>query len=216
MQANVLRHLVSNEHAMLNVLYALCALKPIREVVVRLLTHTMFGADDVAFADMSVQVSKGGPLPDLCIEVEALHVVVEITGADATGCTAYQPRQDMRELVRPKATHQFCVFLVPPHDDRQAYERWKQAFCVEHPQHAMQFVELTWCDVHAALDTTGLSATCGYTRDFQQLLQERYASPPSMVTCPALGVTTIFNTTAGSAVSKSTTTRRAGGLRMPP
>ncbi len=52
MQANVLRHLVSNEHAMLNVLYALCALKPIRDVVVRLFTHTMFGADDVAFADM--------------------------------------------------------------------------------------------------------------------------------------------------------------------
>jgi hypothetical protein len=202
MQANVLRHLVSDEHSMTKLLYALCELKPIREVVVRLFTQKKFGADDAAFEDMSVQVSRGGPLPDLCIEAEALHVVVEVTGADATGFTDYQPRQYVRELVRQKATYQFFVFLVPSHYDRQAYERWKQAFCVENPQHAMQFVELTWFDVHAALDQAGLSATCGYTRDFQQLLQEWYAPPPIPFAFPALGVTTLCNTTAGRAVSK--------------
>ena len=205
MQANVLRHLVSNEHTMLNLLYALCELKPIREVVVRLFTHKMFGADDVAFEDMSVQVSRGGPLPDLFIEAEALHVAVENTVADATGFTVHQPQQSWQWLVGQPDGHKFFVVLVPPHyaaQHRQAYATRKAAFCVEHPQHAMQFVEITWCDVHAALDTTGLSATCGYTRDFQQLLQEWYAPPPIPLTFPEVGVTTMFTPTAGSAVYK--------------
>src|SRR5438876_916449 len=206
MQANVLRHLVSNEHALTTLLYALCDLKPIREVVVRLFTHMQFGADDVAFADMSVQGSRGGPLPDLGIEAEALRVAVETTVADAPGFTVHPPPPSWQWLTHsPRASHTFFVFLIPPSSavhHRQAYAARKQDFCKENPQHNMQFVELTWCDVHAALDQTGLSATCVYTRDFQQLLQEWYASPPSTLTFPALGVTTLFNATAGSAAYK--------------
>src|SRR5712691_9102450 len=199
MQANVLRHLVSNENSMTNLLYALCDLKPIREVVVRLFTQKMFGADDVEFEDMSVHISRGGPVPDMCIEADALHVAVEIKVAYATELTLNQPQQYLQWLNNPpRASNKFFVFLVPPYyavQHRQAYETRKQAFCVAHPQHDIQFVEITWLDVHAALDKTGLSATCVYTRDFQNLLQEWYSPTPITFTFPELGVTTMFNTT---------------------
>jgi hypothetical protein len=132
MQANVLRHLVGDEHAMTKLLYALCELKPIREVVVRLLTHQMFGADDVAFADMAVQGSRGGPLPDLCIQAEALYVAVEIAVADAPGFTVHQPPQSLQWLNNtPRASKKFFVFLGPPSSavhHRQVYATRKHDF----------------------------------------------------------------------------------------
>jgi hypothetical protein len=177
-QTNVLSHLASNENSVTTLLKALCSLKPIREVVIRLFTHKNFGAADVAFDDISTQVNIGNAILDMGIQADELHVGVEIKVLNSTGLTGNQPQAYLRWLAQQCVRHKFFVFLVPPLYDHQEYEKRKQAFCAAHPGHGIQFVEITWLDVCTALDETGLSATSVYARDFRNLLEEWYVPTP--------------------------------------
>lgn len=185
MQANVLRYLPSDENAVTTLLRALCVLKPIREVIVRLFTHGNFGADTVEFDGIFTQFSIGEAIPDMCLQTDILRAVVEIKVSDWRSLTSYQPQSYLRWLINQPVRHKFFVFLVPPHyaaHHRQEYERRKTVFCAGNPNHGIHFVELTWLDVCAALDETGLSATSVYARDFQALLKGWYAPTPIIFT----------------------------------
>ena len=205
MQTNVLRYLPSNENAVTILLRALCALKPIREAIVRLFTHDNFGAAEVEFEAISTHTSIEGPIPDMRFQTEALCVVVEIKVSASLGLTANQPQQYLQWLVRQPVTHKFFVFLVPPHyapEHRREYESRKAAFCTANPHHGIQFVEIHWLEVRDIFDKTGLSATSGYARDFHNLLEEWYVPTPLAFTRAELGVTTMFNTAAATALHK--------------
>lgn len=181
MQANVLRYLPSDENAVTTLLRALCVLKPIREVIVRIFTQGNYGADDVEFEGVSMQFDIGGAIPDICLQTDTLRAVVEIKVSDWRGLTANQPQNYLRWLMCQPVNHKFFVFLVPPHyaaQHRKEYERRKAAFCTVNPKHGIYFVEITWLDVCAALDETGLSATSVYARDFQNLLEGWYVPTP--------------------------------------
>jgi hypothetical protein len=187
MQTNVLRYLPSDENAVTTLLRAICALKPIREAVVRLFTQGHFGADDVEFEAISTQVGIGGAIPDMCFNTDTLRVAVEIKVSDWRGLTANQPQSYLRWLVSQPADQKCFVFLVPPHyAHRQEYESRKAAFCVENPHHGVHFVEITWLDVCAVLDETGLSATSMYAHDFKNLLEGWYVPAPITFTLDEL------------------------------
>lgn len=205
MQENVLRHLPSDENSVTTLLRALCVLKPMREVVVRFFTQGRFGADDVKFEGVSIQSGIGGAIPDMCLQADALRVVVEIKVSAWRGLTASQPQVYLHWLANQPVSHKFFVFLVPPHyavQHRQEYATRKAAFCEAHPNHGIHFVESNWLELCCALDETGLSSTCVYARDFQNLLEGWYIPSPIKFTLAELGVVTMFNATAASAVGK--------------
>ena len=82
---NVLRYLPSDENAVTTLLRALCALKPIREAVVRLFTQDNFGANDVELEEISTQFDIGKAIPDMCLQTDALRAVVEIKAPICAG-----------------------------------------------------------------------------------------------------------------------------------
>ena len=205
MQDNVLRQLVSNENSITTLLRALCILKPVRDVIVRLFTQNTFDADKVEFEEISTQLDIGRAKLDMCIQTDELQVVVEIKAANSTSLTVNQPQQYLQWLARQQARNKFFVFLVPSHyagQYRQEYERRKQAFCATHPGHGIYFVEITWVELYAALAATGLSAACTYTRDFQNFLKEWCLPTPITFTLEELSETTMFHTTTAKTVDK--------------
>jgi hypothetical protein len=82
---SVLRYLAHDENAVITLLRALCALKPLREALVRLFTQGNFGADDVEFEGISTQFDIGGAIPDVCLQTGTLRVVVEIKVSEWRG-----------------------------------------------------------------------------------------------------------------------------------
>ena len=203
MQTNVLRYLPSDENAVTTLLRALCALKPIREAVVRLFTQDNFGANDVEFEGVSTQFDIGGAIPDMCLQTDILRAFVEIKVSDWRDLTPNQPQNYLRWLVSQPVHYKFFVFLVTPHyAHRQEYERRKAAFCAGNPDHGIHFVEITWLDVCAVLDETGLSATSVYAQDFKNLLEGWYVPTPITFTTDELREFTMFNKNAATAICK--------------
>lgn len=203
MQANVLSYLPSDENAVTTLLRALCALKPIREAVVRLFTKKSFGADDVEFEDVWTQFSIGGAILDMCLKTDTLRAVVEIKVSDWRCLTANQPQSYLGWLVNQSVNHKFFVFLVPPdYAYRQEYERRKAVFCTGNPNHGIRFVEITWLDVCTVLEEAGLSATSVYARDFQNLLEEWYVPAPITFTLNELSQITMYDKNAATAICK--------------
>jgi hypothetical protein len=62
----------------------------------------------------------------------------------------------------------------------------RQFFCAENPNHGIHFVEITWSDVCARLEETGLSAISVYAQDFKNLLEEWYVPIPITFTVDEL------------------------------
>ncbi|SRR6266545_2688138 len=104
MQDNVLRQLVSNENSITTLLRALCILKPVRDVIVRLFTQNTFDADKVEFEEISTQLDIGRAKLDMCIQTDELQVVVEIKAANSTSLTVNQPQQYLQWLARQQAS----------------------------------------------------------------------------------------------------------------
>jgi hypothetical protein len=110
-------------------LRALCTLKPLREAFVRLFTQDNFDTDDVEFDEISTQYDIGRAILDMCLQTDALRVVVEIKVSQWRDLTANQPHNYLRWLSNEPVQHKFFVFLVPPHYvHRQEYERRKTVF----------------------------------------------------------------------------------------
>jgi len=190
---------------MTNLLRALCALKPIRDVIVKLFTQDKFDAEEVDFECISTQLNIGDAIPDMCIQNINLRIAVEIKTSDWRGLTANQPQVYLRWLTTQQAQDKFFVFLKPPHYSDQQWQEYsirKNVFCAANPGHGITFVEITWADVLSALEETGLSSTCIYTRDFENLIKEWYFPTPIRFTHNELRVTSMFNTDAGNAIFK--------------
>jgi hypothetical protein len=201
---NVLSHLVRDENSMTNLLKSLCVLKPIREVVVRLFTAGKFGADDVGFDDISTQQNIGGSIPDMCIKINALAIAVEIKTSDWRGLTDNQPTAYL-EWLNGQTGDKFFVFLVTPSylaQHRQEYDRRKDKFIAIYPGHGITFIEINWLDLCSKLQETELSSSCVYTRDFENLIRDRYLPTPIHFTIAELKEKTMFNTTAASSITK--------------
>jgi hypothetical protein len=187
MPTNVIRYLARDENSVTTLLRALCTLKPLREAFVRLFTQDNFGADDVEFDEISTQYDIERPILDMCLQTDALQIVVEIKVSQWCNLTRYQPHHYLQWLSNERVQHKFFVFLVPPHyAHRQEYERRKTVFCAENPNHGIHFVEITWLDVCARLEETGLSAISVYAQDFKNLLEEWYVPTPITFTLDEL------------------------------
>ena len=187
MPTNVLRYLAHNENSVTTLLRALCALKPLREALVRLFTGGNFGGDDVEFEGISMQPDVGRAIPDMCLQTDTLRIVVEIKVSEWRGLTCNQPQNYLGWLASESVHQRFFVFLVPPHyAHHQEYERRKAIFCAENPNHGIHFVEITWSDVCAKLEETGLSAINVYAQDFKNLLEEWYVPTPITFTLDEL------------------------------
>lgn len=205
MHANVLRYLANDENGTTTLLRALCALKPVREAVVRLFTQDEFGADEVEFEGVSTQFHIGGAIPDMCLQADALCVIAEIKVSDSRDLTPNQPEMYLRWLARQPVNRKFFVFLVPPdyaEQHRQEYEIRKAAFCAGEPDAGIRFVEINWLDLCSAFDRAGLSEACAYARDFKALLEEWWIHSPINFTVAQLGVTNMFSKDAAHAVCK--------------
>ena len=205
MHANVLRYLPDDEKGATTLLRALCALKPVREAVVRLFTQNEFGAGEVEFDGVSTQFDIGGAVPDMCLQADGLCVIAEIKVSDWRGLTSNQPETYLRWLARQPVNHKFFVFLVPPQyaeQHRQEYERRKAAFCAGEPAAGIRFVETNWLHLCSAFDQAGLSEACPYARDFKALLEEWWIPSPIQFTVTELGVTNMFSKEAAQAVCK--------------
>lgn len=201
MQPNVLSHLPSNENSITALLRALCALKPFREIVVRLFTHNKFGSNDVEFEDISIQIDIGGIKPDMGVCTERLRVVAEIKVNNETGLTKNQPRAYSEWLAR-QPEEKFFVFLVPPHYGRQEYTKRKEAFCSDNPGHAINYVEINWLTLVNELDRSELTLISAYAKDFSNLLKEWYSSPPIKFTTAELTEDNMYNKTGALAICK--------------
>ncbi|MFZ4789353.1 MAG: hypothetical protein ACOYMW_00310 [Candidatus Competibacteraceae bacterium] len=202
---NVLSHLVSDENSMTNLLKAVCALKPIREVVIRLFTADKFGTDEVDFEDLSTQQSVGGAIPDMCIQIDnKLAVAVEIKTSDWRLLTVNQPTTYLQWL-NSQTGDKFFVFLVAPNylaQHRQTYSQRKQQYIASYPKHGITFIEIDWLDLRSKLQETELSSCCVYARDFENLIESWYLPTPIKFTVVELKETKMFNKTAGISLYK--------------
>ncbi|MDP2895164.1 MAG: hypothetical protein Q8Q12_01225 [bacterium] len=203
MRPNVLRYLPNDEKAVATLLRALCVLKPIREVVVRLFTDKEFGADKVEFEGLTTEFHIGEAIPDMCLQADRLCVIAEIKVSDRRGLTPNQPETYLLWLARQPVDHKFFVLLVPPQyaeQHRQEYERRKAAFRAREPDAGVRFVEINWLDLRSAFNEADLSEASVYARDFRALLEEWYIPVPVKFTPRELGVTDMFSRDAAKAV----------------
>lgn len=205
MNDNVLSQLAIDENSVTSILRAVCVLKPIREVIVRLLTADNFGSQTVEFEGISTQFQIGGAIPDMVLTGEDLLVVVEIKVSDWRGLTDNQPQAYLKWLLDQKVTHKYFVFLVPPQytaDYHQEYMKRKDLFCSANPDHNIIFVEIDWLDVRSVLDESGLTSTCIYARDFRNVMEEWYHTKPISFSMAELKELSMYNTTAANAICR--------------
>jgi hypothetical protein len=205
MQENVLSHLTNNENSVTTLLKALCVLKPIRDVVIKIFTQNTFGADDVDFECISTQFNIGEAIPDICIQNDELLIAVEIKISDWRGLTANQPHKYLEWLSNNNIEKKFFVFLTTPRyslEHRKEYDKRKQRFCASNPQHGINFIEIDWLELRSAFEETGLSSSCVYTRDFENLLKEWYMPSPIKFTKKELQVDSMFNKESADGISK--------------
>ncbi|RMH74528.1 MAG: hypothetical protein D6681_23050 [Calditrichaeota bacterium] len=187
METNVLRHLHLNENSVTNLVRALCVLKPLREIFVRLFTGGAFGAEDLDFDDISTQFVTGGGIPDLHLENDDVCVFVEVKVTQWCQLTTNQPENYLRELLGRPAKEKFFVFLRPPgyaHD--HVYKNRRDKFRNENVNSGICFVEITWVDVLKAIEDSGLTEVSVYARDFCDLLVSMYVPEPISFTMKEL------------------------------
>lgn len=202
MKDNVLKYLPSNENSVTALLRALCALKPIREVIVRLFTQSSYGAEHMDFDGISTQSGIGGSIPDMRFTAEEFKIVVEIKTSNWRGLTKNQPITYLTWLESQKVSGKFFVFLAPPryHEQHSEYHRRKNEFCKTNPDHGIKFIEMNWLDISDALDTAGLPSISVYAKDFRNMLNEWYEPIPIKFTLSELRITDMYNSEAAKAI----------------
>lgn len=205
---NVLSHLPNDENSVTILLRALCVLKPIRDVVVKLFTDNKFNGTDVLFDDISIQVQlSNGSIPDMIIESAKLDlcIVVEVKTSDWRELTSNQPQSYLQWLLKQKANNKYFVFLTPPNYQHMGeYINRKTTFYSGYPDacHTIKFVEISWLDIRYTLQASGLTTTCIYARDFANLIEAWYIPVPIKFSSNELKEIDMYNTTAANAVCK--------------
>jgi len=181
---NILKEVMREENEVTRMLYALCAYKPFREVLVRFLTGGRYGADDVGWEDMGVQATIDGVKPDFYALGESLTLLVEIKTSLYTGLTSAQPTNYLVWLARhPRSGKRFFVALIPSrYAHRDELEKRFASWLSQAGEPSVTATILTWEGFLEALRTTGLEQLNPYVSDFYDVLKSWLTEPPIKLT----------------------------------
>ena len=176
---NILSHVIKNENDTTALLYALCAYRPFRDVLVRLCTQGQFGANDVQWEDLTTQMSLGGPIPDLVMVGQNVTIVIEVKITTWRGLTRNQPGAYLTWLAgRESGASAFFVALIPRRYVHLALLKSQIAsFHQSNTQQPVTTAIVQWDDLSKQLVHHDLGHMNAYVRDFCQLLQSWYEAP---------------------------------------
>ena len=172
------------ENEVTRMLYALCAYRTFREVLVRFLTGGCYGADDVTWEDMGVQATIDGVKPDFYALNESISLLVEIKISLYTGLTASQPTDYLAWLARhPRPGKRFFVAMVPSrYAHRDELEKRLAAWLSQGGESPVKAGILTWEGFLETLRTAGLKELNRYIFDFCEVLESWFIEPSVKIT----------------------------------
>lgn len=181
---NILKEMMRGENEVTRILYALCAYKGFREVLVRFLTGGECGANDVAWDDMGVQATIDGVKPDFYALSEPLSLLIEIKTSLYTGLTASQPQDYLTWLARhPQPGKRFFVALIPArYAHRDELEKRLAPWLSQTGESPLKAAILSWEGFLEALRTSGLPQLNRYISDFYEVLWSWLTEPPLKLT----------------------------------
>ena len=172
-QTNILSHVITNENATTQLLYALCAYRPFREVLVRLCTQGQFGVEAVQWGDLNPQMDIGGAVPDLVMEGQSVTIVLEVKITAWRSLTSNQPEAYLTWLASHSSTAPaFFVALIPRgtlHLD--LLQSRIASFQTRHTQQPVTTAVIQWDEFHQGLVHHDLDRMNASVRDFCQILK---------------------------------------------
>jgi hypothetical protein len=179
-RVNILKEVMREENEVTRMLYALCAYRAFREVLVRFLTGDRYGAEDVAWEDMGIQATIDGVKPDFYALGESLSLLLEIKTSLYTGLTSAQPANYLAWLARhPRPGKRFFVALIPArYIHRGELEKRLVPWLSKPIEPLVTVTILEWEGFLEALRTTGLEEINPYVSDFYDVLNSWLAEPP--------------------------------------
>lgn len=199
MPDNVLTHLPTDELFQTRLLYALCSLKPLREIILRKFTDGEFGAEDVEQEDIHTffpikDNNRTAAIPDLVVLTNELLVLVELKVSEDCALQPTQPYNYLAWAAAQNHRRKYCVLLTPP--QYQYVGAWDVGFgnfAAANPNHRIKNVKLNWPQIGDALVDSGLPVISHYARDYAEILFDLYRACAAYFNYNQLQVNDLFN-----------------------
>ncbi|MDU9050135.1 MAG: hypothetical protein Q3M30_14910 [Candidatus Electrothrix sp. Rat3] len=178
-QYNILSYLIDSENRTTEMLYALLAYKPFRELVVRLFTESKFGADDISWDDIEIQSRIGNIIPDMALRNDKVSILVEVKIDCYRGLMDSQPGSYLKWLAGPKANgSSIFVALVPPdYKYLEELDRRINDFQSSNSNSSVRTLVVKWDQLIQVVLENDLEKLNQYIRDFCSLLKAWYEVP---------------------------------------
>lgn len=181
---NILSFIIKNENATSDMLHALLAYKPFREVIIRVFTNNKHGADDIGWDDIDTQTSVGDAIPDLALLGEKVNILVEVKTTSWRGLTDNQPESYLKWLIEnSNADQKYFVALVPPlYYHLEELNHRIASFKSQNNFHGINIVVVSWSEILRVISENDLQLLNQYIRDFSDLLSSWYETPITRMT----------------------------------